>query len=286
MMCRAHYVEYHEQDLIEARKKDPNFGFLTYWIQQQLKKNMNLNVVVVGGPGNGKSVACCIMNKKVDPDFTPSTRTCFNGEEFSTKISEPEKYGLSPGSGIMYEEGGVGMSSRRSQSGGNMSVNVILQTFRYQNLLTTFNVPDLSFIDKQVRRLTHLIIYMKKVTSRGYSIGEIYFVENNHMGGEPRYIKGLYIKNLDSGRTKRYATVRFWTGESRCGIERSKMWKAIIKEYELAATEFKGKLATAQKERFQTSMTDSLGAGAARKTSKSESSRFTQQEKQRTEVFL
>jgi len=172
----------------------------------------------------------------------------------------------------MYEEGGVGMSSRRSQSGGNMSVNVILQTFRYQNLLTTFNVPDLSFIDKQVRRLTHLIIYMKKVTSKGYSIGEIYFVENNHMGGEPRFIKGLYIKNLDTGRTKRYATVRFWTSGERVGVERTKMWRSIIKEYESAATEFKAKLATAQKERFQQSTNDSLGAGAARKLPKSETS--------------
>ncbi len=136
-------------------------SFLIEYIKTRIKHNQNFLAVIVGPTGSAKSYAAVRLCEALDPTFNID-RVAFSAHEFTMilkglieKIAEGKKIA---GSAICFDEAGVGLSSRDWYSTQNKIFNAILQTFRRENLIVFFTVPDFSFIDSQARKLFHMII--------------------------------------------------------------------------------------------------------------------------------
>lgn len=127
--------------------------FLTN-IQDRLNNyNQNFIAVCVGGTGSGKSYAMLKLAECIDPGFSIE-RVVFSLEEFIELLTEKK---LPPGSVIVWDEGGVEAASRESMTKKNRLLGKIIQTFRHRNLALLFTVPDMSFVDVQIRSLSHVM---------------------------------------------------------------------------------------------------------------------------------
>jgi len=111
-------------------------------------QNKNWLAIICGETGSGKSYSALTLGKyiggKVFTVFTPL--------EFLTLLNSGQ---LSKGDVIIFDEAGVGMSSREWYSVQNKLLGTILQTFRNMNVSVIFTTPNLSFIDVQARKLFH-----------------------------------------------------------------------------------------------------------------------------------
>jgi hypothetical protein len=111
-------------------------------------QNKNWLAIICGETGSGKSYSALSFAKliggKVFIVFTPL--------EFLQLLNNQK---LSKGDVIIFDEAGVGMSSREWYSVQNKLLGTILQTFRNMNVSVIFTTPNLSFIDVQARKLFH-----------------------------------------------------------------------------------------------------------------------------------
>lgn len=99
---------------------------------------------------SGKSYSALELARDIDPYFS-TDRVVFKAEDF-IRMS---KSGLPPGSVIIWDEVGVGMSAREWYSIQNKVVSYVLETFRRDNLILIMTTPNIGFIDKKVRALLH-----------------------------------------------------------------------------------------------------------------------------------
>lgn len=58
----------------------------------------------------------------------------------------------------MLDEAGVAAGARNWQSTFNKTMSHVAQTFRHQNYIVNFTVPDLSMVDVHLRKLMHYLI--------------------------------------------------------------------------------------------------------------------------------
>lgn len=116
-----------------------------------LKKNQNWLAVVCGPTGSGKSMAALTLAREIDPGFDLS-RVVFTPTEFIALLNSGK---LKTGDAIVFDEAGAGIPARAWMSISNKVLNLILQTFRRENLAVIFTVPNLSYIDSQARGLLH-----------------------------------------------------------------------------------------------------------------------------------
>ena len=111
-------------------------------------QNKNWLAIVCGETGSGKSYSALSLAKQIGNKifivFTPL--------EFLKLLNSNQ---LSKGDTIIFDEAGVGMSSREWYSVQNKLLGTILQTFRNMNVNVIFTTPNLSFIDVQARKLFH-----------------------------------------------------------------------------------------------------------------------------------
>jgi len=115
---------------------------------RMLYQNKNWLSIICGATGSGKSYSALTLAKLIGGQvfvvFTPI--------EF-LRLLNSEK--LSKGDVIVFDEAGVGMSSREWYSIQNKLLGTILQTFRNMNVAVIFTTPNLTFIDVQARKLFH-----------------------------------------------------------------------------------------------------------------------------------
>lgn len=115
---------------------------------RMLFQNKNWLAIICGETGSGKSYSALslahLIGGKVHVVFTPV--------EFLRLLNSQK---LSKGDVIVFDEAGVGMSSREWYSVQNKLLGTILQTFRNMNVAVIFTTPNLSFIDVQARKLFH-----------------------------------------------------------------------------------------------------------------------------------
>ena len=128
-------------------------------INRVVKRNQNFIVFVVGSTGSGKSylslALCEEISKILNISFKVENNVCFSNREFMRAIKDESNV---QGTCYMYDEAGVGISSKEFWSVANRMISYLLQTFRRQNLITIFTVPQFGFIDKNSRLLAHCII--------------------------------------------------------------------------------------------------------------------------------
>jgi len=165
------------------------------------KYNKNCLIIFVGETGSGKSYAALRMAEIIDPDFDIS-RVHFDTEAFLTNVNNGRLDGtLKKGSVIIYDEIGVGHSSRNFYDSVNKALNFVFQSFRKDNFVVFMTAPKLKFIDIQVRELAHQLIVPYKL-DKEYNLlwCNSYMITKNELMGKTYLIKPLVAS--DAGITK------------------------------------------------------------------------------------
>jgi ABC-type dipeptide/oligopeptide/nickel transport system ATPase component len=113
-----------------------------------LFQNKNWLGIICGETGSGKSYSALslayLISNRVHVVFTPL--------EFLSLLNNSN---IQKGDVVIFDEAGVGMSSREWYSVQNKLLGTVLQTFRNMNVAVIFTTPNLSFIDVQARKLFH-----------------------------------------------------------------------------------------------------------------------------------
>lgn len=146
--------------------------------RKRIKSNKNLNILVVGSSGSGKSWISLALAEELDNHFNIN-RVCFDSQKFIENIDELEK-----GNVVVLEELGVNAYNRNWQSYVNKSLDHIFQTFRHKNLITICNVPDLSFIDIHLRLQFHILIIATGNIKKGQSLAKVYEYRRDYRTGK------------------------------------------------------------------------------------------------------
>lgn len=137
---------------------------IRWWVNNRIDNNQNALIMITGGTGSGKSYSALRMAEEYASDrgteFLVAGNVAFNVESFMYILNM-----LKPPSGsvLVFDEFGVGMSSKRSLTTANTIFGFLLQTFRHKNYIVIFTSPHLGFIDKTARVLFHLWLETKKI---------------------------------------------------------------------------------------------------------------------------
>jgi len=126
--------------------------FLERVVGRSKKQNKNWLCIIVGGTGSGKTYAGLRLCEDATQGTFDGSTIVFDHHSFINLIHKEK---LPPGSFILFDEAGVGMSSKEWYSIQNKIMRYVLETFRRYNYNVIFTVPTISFIDKQIRTLFH-----------------------------------------------------------------------------------------------------------------------------------
>lgn len=118
-----------------------------------LYQNKNWIGILCGETGSGKSYSALALADAISPrGITVKRNVVFNPKQFLERINSGW---LKKGDVLVFDEAGVGMSSREWYSVQNKLLGTVLQTFRNMNVGLLFTTPNLSFMDVQGRKLLH-----------------------------------------------------------------------------------------------------------------------------------
>ena len=129
----------------------PKEALWVRYIKQRIRQNKNFIGIISGPTGSGKSWSSLSLGEQADPEFNIE-RVVFSGGELMRLINSGK---LKKGSAIVFEEAGIGMSSKSWQSVTNKLLNFLIQTFRHRNFILIFNTPYMDFVDASTRKLFH-----------------------------------------------------------------------------------------------------------------------------------
>lgn len=191
--------------------------------------NKNWLAIFVGSTGSGKSYsAISIADKFSKRGFSVEHHLIFTAQQFLEKLNNPKN--IKRGDILVFDEAGVGMSSRDWQSTSNKILGSVLQTFRHMNVGVIFTVPAISMIDKQARILFHHIFEPVSIDrGKNKCYCKVHEFQYNNA-----YDK-LYRKNMQFPDDDGYPT-------SMMGILISKPTGKLLEEYEKAKTEYTQKI--------------------------------------------
>jgi len=118
---------------------------------KRLSENRNLNILFTGKIGGGKSYASLSAAQFIDSTFTLS-RVVFKIPDFIRSTQS----GL-PSQAIILDEAGVAASSREALNKSVKAIGKVIQSTRYKKLATFFTLPNVMFLDKQVRLMLDIV---------------------------------------------------------------------------------------------------------------------------------
>jgi len=146
----------------QSYKPSNNLGrvWLNSIINRLHKQNKNWLCLICGGTGSGKSYSAVSIAQDITKPTNNQYYVVFEPETFLEVLNRPD---LKRGDIIIFDEAGVGMSSRRWYSLQNRLLGCVLQTFRNLNIGVIFTTPDISFIDIQARKLFHTYLLTNRI---------------------------------------------------------------------------------------------------------------------------
>lgn len=146
-------------------------------VSQRLNsQNRNWLAVISGETGSGKSYSGLSLCGMISPKFN-TNHVVFRPEEFLRLLTSGS---LSRGDMVVFDEAGVGMSSRNWYHIQNKLLGAVLQTFRHQNIGVVFTVPNLSFIDIQCRKLFHAYLETEGISYKAQTAFlKVYDIQHN-----------------------------------------------------------------------------------------------------------
>jgi hypothetical protein len=122
----------------------------SFWRERE-KENRNLNILMTGKVGGGKSYAGLSVGNYENRNFDIANFSYDIGSFIDRVQNQPK------GTVIVLDEGGVSAGNKDSMSLASRSLSKTIQSTRYLQLISIFNVPNISFIDKSVRLLCDLV---------------------------------------------------------------------------------------------------------------------------------
>jgi len=168
-------------------------------IASELNNGIGQIIFISGPQGSGKSwsaiaLAQAVLRKTGVPFSIKNT--VFETHEFfktyNNKLRTPEK------SYILFEEIGVNASSKDALSKTNKILMKVSQTVRYRQLLLILTAPDISFVDKTLRKQLHFMLETEKMDRKnGYCYLKPFIVKNIQRTGDIHYV---YPKNNDGNQ--------------------------------------------------------------------------------------
>jgi len=139
-----------DRGFVHKERDTPYKYWLSSYARSRIIANQNFILLGVGSTGTGKSYNFMELARDLDPNFT-TDRIVFHPENFIKVVKQhPPR-----GSVIMWDEVGVGLSSREWWTIQNKMIAYVLETFRRDNLILLMTTPNIGFIDKKVRALLH-----------------------------------------------------------------------------------------------------------------------------------
>lgn len=164
---------------------------ITGTVKKELNSNdVDMTICVVGQRGSGKSEAALEFCRKVDPSFEKNPRIVFTIEQYMNTIDEMKK-----GQALIFDEAGVNMGAREWMHVQNKVFNYTKQLDRFNNLLVIYTVPDLGFIDLQLRKMLDGVIVCRKSgidRQRHINATHFYYVNTSPLGGNIHYEPFIY----------------------------------------------------------------------------------------------
>lgn len=190
---------------------------------RMLFNNKNWLTINCGETGSGKSYSALSQADIISPRGFRMKNLVFTPLQFLERIKDSDDF--KKGDVIIFDEAGVGMSSREWYSIQNKLLGNILQTFRHMNVGVIFTTPNISFIDIQARRLFHNYIETINIDFRS----ETCFVKVFNIEHNSRFNKTYFKHPRVEGKALRYVGV-------------PKPNPVLIEEYEKLKDEYSRKL--------------------------------------------
>jgi hypothetical protein len=154
---------------------------LIEYLKERTKKNLNCMILVIGPCGSGKSYVTLRLGELLDPEFN-AERVAFSAKEFMDIMNNDPI--IKEGSVIVFDEVGVGLSSRDWYSEKNKMITGVFETFRKKKFIVFLTVPHASSLDKRALKLMNLIIMCDDRSlkrSKGYNRIKAYTISYNPM---------------------------------------------------------------------------------------------------------
>jgi len=172
---------------------------LVRMIASEMNSGIGQIVFISGPQGSGKSWSAVALAQSVlQKTGVPFSikNVVFDSHEFfkayNNKERTPEK------SYLLFEEIGVNASSKDSLSKTNKILMKVSQTIRYRKLLLILTAPDISFVDKTLRKQLHFMLETEKMDRHnGYCYLKPFRVKNIQRTGDLHYV---YLKNNDGNQ--------------------------------------------------------------------------------------
>lgn len=145
------------------------------------KNNQNWLCAICGGTGSGKTYAAIQLAFEIDDNFS-CDNIVFNVTDFMKLLNSGK---LKQGNIIIFEEAGVGMSSKEWFSIQNKLFANVLQTFRHMNIGVIFTLPAIYFLEKSARILLHDYLQTDRIDRRhNLSYLRSYYFDYNLISGK------------------------------------------------------------------------------------------------------
>ena len=146
------------EGMLKIKEASPNI-FLEPWILRRLDPKVEENAIllVVGQTGAGKSLSSISLAF----DIAAATGRKFDLDHVVFTIQDVLRlvYHTDPplprGSVLIFDDAGANANARDWRSQANTILAKMAQTFRYMGIMLILTVPDMSFIDVQVRKSIH-----------------------------------------------------------------------------------------------------------------------------------
>jgi len=181
------------------------------------KKNENLIIGIFGPTRSGKSWAGLKIGHELDPHFAPFRCVAFSARRLLNIMNK----GHPPGTAIMWDDVGVGGSSKEWYKKVNKVMGYVLQTCGYKNYIIIITVPDAMFIDKTIRKLFHFCFVMTGKKYKKHSEAKPYWVINSPWKDDPyrinprvstssgrKQLQFIYFRKPPSALWRRYERMK------------------------------------------------------------------------------
>ncbi|WP_287951028.1 hypothetical protein [Acidiplasma sp.] len=123
--------------------------------KKRLKENRNLVLLFTGKVGGGKSYG----SLSVADYLTPAMTTGYNLESMVYSIDEfiEQVKTLPAGNVIIMDEAGITAGSRDTMTRESKVLNKVIQSIRYLQHCSIFNLPNINFLDKSIRLMIDIV---------------------------------------------------------------------------------------------------------------------------------
>lgn len=213
----------------------------SYW-QKRLKENKNLNIVFTGKVGGGKSYASITTGNYLNPNFDLEN-VCYTIADFIERVQTQPK-----GTVIILDEAGVSASNRDTMTKESKTLSKVIETTRYLQQISIFNLPNLAFLDKHVKTMLDLVFIHDADMNQGefsISIPELTEdgkdIELNLLRYGGKMMKSVYFPLPPPYMIADYELHRERHNREQLDDLHSELWKKREKEKEKNKVDGRGK---------------------------------------------